>query len=129
MLLKNVKSRVLTKGEKKGNLILGPTARDLHVPSHMNESREDVQRFILAKCRKLVDAFDPSKFFFFFFFFFSTIAEEVIHSFSGIRAKSDRNDWIIERSGVEPNFINVAGNFCSRCFVSIVILLCVFGRH
>jgi hypothetical protein len=61
---------VLTKGEKKGNLILGPTARDLHVPSHMNESREDVQRFILAKCRKLVDAFDPSKFFFFFFFFF-----------------------------------------------------------
>jgi hypothetical protein len=60
---------VLTKGEKKGNLILGPTARDLHVPSHMNESREDVQRFILAKCRKLVDAFDPSKFFFFFFFF------------------------------------------------------------
>ncbi len=77
-----------------GNLILGPTARDLHNPEHMNQSNEDVQRFILAKCRKLVDAFDP---------------KEVIHAFSGIRAKSDRNDWIIERSAKADNFINVAG--------------------
>jgi glycerol-3-phosphate dehydrogenase len=60
----------------------------------MKETAEDVQRFILAKCKKLVDRFDP---------------KEVIHSFSGIRAKSDRNDWIIERSAVQPNFVNVAG--------------------
>jgi glycerol-3-phosphate dehydrogenase len=41
-----------------------------------------------------VDVFDP---------------KEVIHSFSGIRAKSDRNDWIVERSSKAANFINVAG--------------------
>jgi glycerol-3-phosphate dehydrogenase len=77
-----------------GNLILGPTARDLHNPEHMAQSAEDVQRFILSRCRKLVDVFDP---------------KEVIHSFAGIRAKSDRNDWIVERSCKAANFINVAG--------------------
>ena len=42
-----------------GNLILGPTARDLHNPAHANQTAADVQRYILAKCRQLVEAFDP----------------------------------------------------------------------
>ena len=44
----------------------------------------DAERY-LRRWRELVPAFD---------------AREVIHSFAGARAKSDRNDWIIEASAV-----------------------------
>jgi BFD-like [2Fe-2S] binding domain len=53
-----------------------------------------VQEYILSQCKKLVPTFD---------------AKETIHAFCGARAKSDRGDWIIERSSKHPNFINVAG--------------------
>lgn len=32
---------------------------------------------------------------------------KIIHAFSGARAKSDRNDWIIEPSQIDPHFIHV----------------------
>ena len=85
---------VLVQTTLWGNLILGPTARDVHLPEVMSESIEDIQKFILSKCKDLVPSFDP---------------KEVIHAFCGARAKSDRGDWIIEPSEANPNFIHAAG--------------------
>ena len=85
---------VLVQTTLWGNLILGPTARDVHNEEHMAQSITDVTKDILKKCRQLVPSFDP---------------KEVIHAFCGARAKSDRGDWIIEASEVHPRFINVAG--------------------
>lgn len=77
-----------------GNLILGPTARDIHKPEALNMSAKEVQEYILSKCKRLVPDFD---------------AKETIHAFCGARAKSDRGDWIIEPSVANPNMIHVAG--------------------
>ena len=77
-----------------GNLILGPTARDIHNPEALNMSAKEVQEYILSKCKRLVPDFD---------------AKETIHAFCGARAKSDRGDWIIEPSVANPNMIHVAG--------------------
>lgn len=85
---------VLVQTTLWGNLILGPTARDAHLPAVMAETAEDIQTFILSKCKKLVPSFDP---------------KEVIHAFSGARAKSSRNDWILEPSAVNARFIHAAG--------------------
>jgi glycerol-3-phosphate dehydrogenase len=85
---------VLVQTTLWGNLILGPTARDKHDPAMMNQSVEDIQTFIFSKCKHLVPSFDP---------------KETIHSFCGVRAKSSRNDWVIEPSAANPNFIHAAG--------------------
>lgn len=57
-------------------------------------SDEEVQTFILSKCKQLVPSFDASM---------------VIHAFCGARAKSTRGDWIIEPSAQDAHFIHVAG--------------------
>lgn len=85
---------VLVQTTLWGNLILGPTARDMHLPEVAAEKPSDIQTFILSKCKQLVHNFDP---------------KETIHAFSGARAKSDRGDWIIEASSVHPRFIHAAG--------------------
>ena len=69
---------VLVQGTLWGNLILGPTARDVHNPEHINQTSEEITGYILRKCKELVPEFDAS---------------QVIHAFAGARAKSDRNDW------------------------------------
>lgn len=58
------------------------------------ESNEDIQSYILSKCKKLVPSFDP---------------KEIFHSFYGVRAKSTRGDWIIEPSAIHRQFIQCAG--------------------
>jgi L-2-hydroxyglutarate oxidase LhgO len=87
---------VLVQTTLWGNLILGPTARDVHLPEVMAQTVEQVQEFIFSKCKNLVPSFD---------------ARETIHSFCGARAKSDRGDWIIESSAADPTgrFIHAAG--------------------
>lgn len=50
---------VLVQTTLWGNLILGPTARDAHVPEAYHMSPEAIQTFILSKCKKLVSSFDP----------------------------------------------------------------------
>ena len=85
---------VLVQTTLWGMLILGPTARDMHLPEVMAETAEDIQRFILHKCRQLVPYFDP---------------KDAITSFCGVRAKSTRGDWIIEPSKEAPRFIHAAG--------------------
>jgi L-2-hydroxyglutarate oxidase LhgO len=85
---------VLVQTTLWGNLILGPTARDTNDPAMANMTDDEVQTFILSKCKDLVPTFDP---------------KEVIHGFCGARAKSSRGDWIIEPSEKSPNFIQAAG--------------------
>ena len=83
---------ILVQSTLWGNLILGPTARDMHNEQHANQTATEIQAQIMSACKKLVSAFD---------------AKKVIHAFNGARAKSDRGDWIIEASQVNKNFINV----------------------
>ena len=96
---------VLVQNTLWGNLILGPTARDTlrkddktgaYVVNEAtrDESPESIVRSILAKCRDLVPSFD---------------AKEVIHTFTGARAKSSRGDWIIEAVPNLPRAIHAAG--------------------
>ena len=85
---------VLVQTTLWGNLILGPTARDVHTEEARDMSRESVQEYILSKCKQLCPYFDP---------------KETIHAFCGARAKSSRGDWIIEPSAKDGNFIHVAG--------------------
>mmetsp|Transcript_38880 Transcript_38880/g.82061 ORF Transcript_38880/g.82061 Transcript_38880/m.82061 type:complete len:609 (+) Transcript_38880:32-1858(+) len=85
---------VLVQGTIWGNLILGPTARDVHDPDERLSTKDSVARHILSNCKKLVPGFD---------------AKEVIHSFSGARAKTDRGDWIIEESVEADGFLHAAG--------------------
>lgn len=85
---------VLVQTTLWGNLILGPTARDMHTEEAKSMTPADIQEYILSKCKYLVPEFD---------------AKETIHSFCGARAKNSRGDWIIELSVKNPNMIHVAG--------------------
>eukprot|EP00804_Cyclotella_cryptica_P006830 CCRYP_010955-RB/>CCRYP_010955-RB protein AED:0.26 eAED:0.26 QI:173/0.83/0.71/1/0.66/0.57/7/4903/582 len=85
---------VLVQTTLWGNLILGPTARDVDNDEARDMSPESVQEYILSKCKKLCPYFDP---------------KEVFHAFCGARSKSSRGDWIIEPSAKDAHFIHVAG--------------------
>lgn len=82
-----------------GNACLGPTAIDgdrktaEHHPSR-GESKAQIISGLLATCRQLIPAFDES---------------QIIHSFAGVRAKTDRGDWIVEASPVSPRIVYAAG--------------------
>jgi len=77
-----------------GNLILGPTAADVHDPLTGGRDKETVLKTILQGCRNLIPEFD---------------AGEVIHSFAGARAKSSRGDWIIEECSTAKGLVHAAG--------------------
>ena len=85
---------VLVQTTLWGNLILGPTAADVADPETAKRRPADIMAAILARCRDLVPSFD---------------AHEVIHAFSGARAKSSRGDWIIERCATAPDLVHAAG--------------------
>jgi len=85
---------VLVQTTLWGNLILGPTARDMYKPEARDMSQASIQEYILSKCKNLCPYFDP---------------KEIIHGFCGARAKSTRGDWIIEPSVKDGSFIHVAG--------------------
>ena len=92
---------VLVQKTLWGNLILGPTARDVHewprgadgAPADP-DAKTDVLQTILQGCRRLVPDFET---------------DDAFHSFAGARAKSTRGDWILERCAKEPNMIHAAG--------------------
>lgn len=75
-----------------GNLMLGPNAQEIDDPSEVSTNKE-VLDYIVETARKSIPDFDIRK---------------TLTSFSGIRATSDRHDFIIEESKVK-GFINVAG--------------------
>jgi L-2-hydroxyglutarate oxidase LhgO len=85
---------VLVQTTLWGNLILGPTARDMYLPEARDMTPAAIQEFILSKCKHLVPSFDP---------------KDTIHAFCGARAKSSRGDWIIEPSSKNCRFLHVAG--------------------
>ena len=95
---------VLVQGTLWGNLILGPTARDTMRknkssgkyeidPDVRDEPRDNIMGYILSKCRNLIPDFDAS---------------QVIHTFSGARAKNTTGDWIIGPVAGVAGFINAA---------------------
>lgn len=75
-----------------GNLMLGPNAQEVTSPEAVGTNKE-VLDYIVARARHSVPDFDLRK---------------TLTSFSGIRATSDRHDFIIEASRVK-GFVNVAG--------------------
>lgn len=75
-----------------GNLMLGPNAQEVASPTAVGTNKE-VLDYIVARARHSVPGFDVRK---------------TLTSFSGIRATSDRHDFIIEASRVK-GFVNVAG--------------------
>ncbi len=91
-----------------GNLILGPTARDVGNPQH-DLTKDQCNSFILSKCKQLVDAFDASQAFHAFAgthipSHLKPSTAEPNNTPAGARAKSSRKlpdgsdecDWIIE---------------------------------
>ena len=76
-----------------GNLMIGPTARKIKEKLDLSTSREDLQ-VILNKVKKL----DPQ-----------ISSKDIITSFAGIRAGSEKGDFIITPSEKIKGFINVAG--------------------
>jgi len=94
---------VLVQATLWGNLILGPTARDTMKknksgkyvidPDVRDEPHDKIIGYIMSKCRNLIPDFR---------------ADQVIHSFSGARAKNTTGDWIIGPVDDVPCFINAA---------------------
>lgn len=74
-----------------GNLLLGPTSRPA---TDVGLTREEVAADIVQKAARSLPVFDVSK---------------AITSFWGVRAKTDRGDFIVEESKKVPGFINCAG--------------------
>eukprot|EP01116_Phalansterium_solitarium_P015564 TRINITY_DN3447_c0_g1_i1.p1 TRINITY_DN3447_c0_g1~~TRINITY_DN3447_c0_g1_i1.p1 ORF type:complete len:541 (-),score=172.43 TRINITY_DN3447_c0_g1_i1:151-1773(-) len=85
---------ILVSPTYHGNLLLGPTSRDLSLPAERARSSEDVVRLILSQARRTVPGFDASR---------------AITSYAGLRARTDRGDFIVEESRFVPGFVNVAG--------------------
>lgn len=82
---------ILVSPTLHGNLLLGPTSRGL---SEAPLTTREIAEQILSSARHLVPGFE---------------AEHAFTSYSGLRAKSDRMDFIIEESPLVCGFINVAG--------------------
>lgn len=76
-----------------GNLLLGPTSRPMKAGA-AEPTREQVAAELTQKAAQSLPGFDASK---------------AITSFWGVRAKTDRGDFIVEECKKVPGFINCAG--------------------
>ncbi|KAJ3079779.1 hypothetical protein HDU99_010099 [Rhizoclosmatium hyalinum] len=74
-----------------GNLLLGPTSRDVREDARTNT---EILKDILGSARHTVPDFDVTK---------------AITSYAGLRAKCSRGDFIIEEAKNCPGLVNVAG--------------------
>ena len=84
---------VLLTATCHGNLIIGPNAEKVDTPD-ATETTAAGLAYVRANAEKLKK---------------NLPFDEVITSFSGLRAKTDHGDFIIEESSHSPGFINVAG--------------------
>eukprot|EP00298_Acanthocystis_sp_HF-20_P008302 c17598_g1_i2.p1 GENE.c17598_g1_i2~~c17598_g1_i2.p1 ORF type:complete len:529 (+),score=253.76 c17598_g1_i2:40-1626(+) len=84
---------ILVSQTYHGNLLLGPTARDASVIGGGTMTNRQVIDYIVSTARTMVEGIDLT---------------ETIASFSGLRARTENGDFIIEMSAV-PGFVNVAG--------------------
>lgn len=82
---------ILVSPTVDGNLLLGPTAEESE--NDVSTSAEGLQS-VLAKAKKMCPAVP---------------VQNVITSFAGVRAYSDRHDFIIEESKAAEGLINCAG--------------------
>ncbi len=76
-----------------GNLMIGPTGDNIEERDDLATTMDGFQR-IFSGVKSLVDGIDPSK---------------VIAPFAGVRAASDRGDFILEPSPVNNKLVHVAG--------------------
>ncbi len=76
-----------------GNVLLGPTSVQRHNKDGLETTGEGL-KFIRSQVMRLVDHIP---------------FQNVIRSFAGLRASSDRDDFIVEESAACPGLINVAG--------------------
>lgn len=83
---------ILVTSTYHGNLMLGPNTQEIDDPDDVSTSKE-ILDYIVDTARKTIPDFD---------------IRQTLTSFSGIRATSNRHDFIIEESSVK-GFINVAG--------------------
>ncbi|KXS18224.1 DAO-domain-containing protein [Gonapodya prolifera JEL478] len=81
---------ILVSQTYHGNLLLGPTSREMSEQM----SNKEVLKMILRNARRTTTHFDPS---------------EAITSYTGLRAKSSTKDFIVALHPACANFINVAG--------------------
>ena len=84
---------VLISSTIHGNLIIGPNAEDVDSKEATETTAEGLD-YVRSNAEKIKKHLPFN---------------EVITSFSGLRAKSDRGDFIIEESPESPGFINIAG--------------------
>ncbi len=86
---------VLVQRTLWGQLILGPTARDIHHEDDLKKTPAEIHDFIISNCRRLVPGFNVEK--------------SLFHAFRGARARCSHKDWIIEPSRLDASFVHVAG--------------------
>ncbi|MFW6301752.1 MAG: NAD(P)/FAD-dependent oxidoreductase [Bacillota bacterium] len=83
---------VLVTTTYHGNFMIGPNSEEIDKPENIDTTIEELEN-IIETARKSIPDFNLRR---------------ALTTFAGVRASSDRNDFIIEESQV-PNFINVAG--------------------
>ncbi|MDZ7671655.1 MAG: NAD(P)/FAD-dependent oxidoreductase [Halanaerobiales bacterium] len=88
---KNTKGIVATT-TVYGNFMIGPNAEEVDKKENVNTTLKEVN-YIIKQARKSIPNFNT---------------DQILKTFAGLRAKSNRGDFIIEESKVK-NFINVAG--------------------
>jgi glycerol-3-phosphate dehydrogenase len=89
----NMGKGVLVTPTVDGNLLIGPSATDIEDKEDLSTSGQGLDD-ILSKAKLTIDKI-PMR--------------QIITSFSGLRAHSERNDFIIGEAEDVPNFINAAG--------------------
>ncbi len=76
-----------------GNLMVGPTAEEVESYTDLSTTTAGWQA-VYRQARNLLPSLNPS---------------DLITAFAGLRASSDREDFIIEASTVSPRFLHAAG--------------------
>ncbi|HHY09506.1 MAG TPA: NAD(P)/FAD-dependent oxidoreductase [Firmicutes bacterium] len=88
-----VSKGILVIPTSEGNLMIGPTSDDCGSKEDLDTSADGFKR-ILEGARSLVPCLDPTK---------------IIAQFAGVRATSDRGDFIVEFSPNVPGLLHLAG--------------------
>lgn len=88
-----VSKGILVIPTAEGNLMIGPTSDNIVEKEDLTTTRDGFAR-ILEGARSLVPGINPRK---------------IIAQFAGVRAASDRNDFIVELSPKVPGLIHLAG--------------------
>ncbi len=88
-----VSKGVLVISTADGNVMIGPTSDDVEDKDDVATSYSGFER-IFSETRQLVPGLDPRK---------------IITQFAGVRAASDRGDFVIEFSATVPGLLHLAG--------------------